>query len=539
MADDESIAERVEASDERYRLFADSISHLAWIANPDGWITWYNRRWHEYCGTTAEQMEGWGWQQVHDSAELPRVMERWQASIESGRPFDMTFPLRGADGVFRPFLTRVNPFLKPDGSVKYWFGTNTDISKQKRAEAEVIELFAREQRARAEAENASRLKDEFLATLSHELRTPLSAILGWSQLLRRHLKEGDGREGLLVIERNARMQVQLIEDLLDMSRIISGKLRIDVQQVDIATVINDAIEAVMPSAEAKSIRIVKVLDTRVTAVRGDAARLQQVVWNLLTNAIKFTPKSGKVHVALERVNSHVEISVADTGNGISEDFLPHVFERFRQADGTTTRQHSGLGIGLAIVKSIIDAHGGVVRAKSPGLGQGSTFSVELPLAVVHAEPKEPRRLHPAIPVRDSDSVCDDHVLEGVKILVVDDDKDGRELVRRVLAECRGTVLEVSNAADALEMIRAERPDVLLSDVGMPAMDGYELIRRVRQLPAAEGGGTPAAALTAFARSEDRRRALIAGYQAHVSKPTEPAELVAIVASLAGKIKPSS
>ncbi|MDQ3421410.1 MAG: ATP-binding protein, partial [Acidobacteriota bacterium] len=459
-------------------------------------------------------------------------------SIESGKPFDMTFPLRGADGVFRPFLTRVNPLLDGEGRVILWFGTNTDISDQKRNETEKEQLLESERRARADAEHASRLKDEFLATLSHELRTPLNAILGWSQLLRHHHSQAlDIGEGLTVIERNARMQAQLVEDLLDMSRIVSGKLRIDVQRVDVAGVIDEAIEAVRPAAEAKGLRIEKVLDTHVGAVRGDPARLQQVVWNLLMNAIKFTPRSGKVQVALERVNSHIEITVADNGEGITPEFLPHVFERFRQADAASTRKHSGLGLGLAIVKSIVEAHGGQVRVKSPGAGRGSTFSVELPLVIAQTSAEDRLRQHPRTTASDTNHpVCEERMLQGVSVLVVDDERDARELIRFLLEECHAEVMLAENAAEALEILRRSRPDVLLSDIGMPNQDGYALIRNVRELAASDGGDTPAAALTAFARSEDRRRALLAGYQSHVAKPVEPAELVTVVASLAGKLR---
>ncbi|MBA3638659.1 MAG: PAS domain S-box protein [Acidobacteria bacterium] len=525
-------------SEERFRQLANTIPQLAWMADPDGWITWYNQRWHDYCGTTPEEMEGWGWQRVHDPEALPAVMERWKSSIESGKPFDMTFPLRGADGVFRPFLTRVNPLLDGEGRVILWFGTNTDISDQKRNETEKEQLLESERRARADAEHASRLKDEFLATLSHELRTPLNAILGWSQLLRHHHSQAlDIGEGLTVIERNARMQAQLVEDLLDMSRIVSGKLRIDVQRVDVAGVIDEAIEAVRPAAEAKGLRIEKVLDTHVGAVRGDPARLQQVVWNLLMNAIKFTPRSGKVQVALERVNSHIEITVADNGEGITPEFLPHVFERFRQADAASTRKHSGLGLGLAIVKSIVEAHGGQVRVKSPGAGRGSTFSVELPLVIAQTSAEDRLRQHPRTTASDTNHpVCEERMLQGVSVLVVDDERDARELIRFLLEECHAEVMLAENAAEALEILRRSRPDVLLSDIGMPNQDGYALIRNVRELAASDGGDTPAAALTAFARSEDRRRALLAGYQSHVAKPVEPAELVTVVASLAGKLR---
>lgn len=397
------------------------------------------------------------------------------------------------------------------------------------------QLLENERAAREEAEHASEMKDQFLATLSHELRTPLSAILGWSQLLR--VRTGDESQlhhGLEAIERNARAQTQLIEDLLDMSRITSGKVRLDSQPVDPVSFIEAAVETVKPTAEAKRIRIEKILDPHAGPVSGDPGRLQQIVWNLLSNAVKFTPKDGKVQIRLERVNSHIELTVADTGIGIKPQFLPHVFERFRQADASTTRKFGGLGLGLSIVRNLVELHGGSVRVASPGEGQGATFTVLLPLTIVH-EPEEPmeRRVHPRSPdapdfdFRDSD-------LTGIKVLVVDDEPDARDLVRRVLTACKAKVITAAGVEDALTLIEREKPDVLLSDIGMPGADGFELLRRVRELGDDRGGRLPAVALTAFARSEDRTRALRAGFLVHVSKPMEPAELVATIASVVGR-----
>ncbi len=395
-------------------------------------------------------------------------------------------------------------------------------------------LLDSERAARAEAERASQMKDEFLATLSHELRTPLSSILGWSQVLRGGGKTpGDLQKGLDVIERNARVQTQLIEDLLDMSRIISGKVRLDIQPVQPMSFVEAAIETVRPAAEAKDIRIEKILDPQAGPVSGDPNRLQQVVWNLLSNAIKFTPKEGKVQVLLERVNSHIEISVADTGMGIEPRFIDHVFERFRQQDSSTTRRYGGLGLGLSIVKNLVELHGGTVRAQSAGAGQGATFSVLLPVAVLQrAEPRS--RVHPksAVPPTPELRTID---LTGVTVLVVDDQPDARELVARVLQDCNARVLTAGSAEDALALVERERPHVLVSDIGMPDVDGYELLRRVRALGEARGGKLPAIALTAFARSEDRTRALRAGFLVHVSKPVEPSELIASVASVAGRV----
>ncbi|HYC57796.1 MAG TPA: ATP-binding protein [Candidatus Binatia bacterium] len=405
-----------------------------------------------------------------------------------------------------------------------------------RAHDERQVLLDNEKKARVEIERASRMKDEFVATLSHELRTPLSAIMGWAHMLRSGDRPTeDVAKGMEVIERNARVQAQIIEDLLDMSRIVAGQLRLDVQQVNLSDVIEAAVTTVRPAAEAKSIRLQTVIDPGIRAVRGDPNRLQQIVWNLLSNAIKFTGRDGRVQVALERVNSHVEISVTDTGQGIAPEFLPHVFERFRQADGSTTRRHSGLGLGLAIVKQLVELHGGTVRARSSGDGKGSTFVVELPLMPIQEQPSTPERVHPRsdriiAPQTDKPSLVD------VRILLVDDEPDARELIGKILEEQGASVTRAGSALEALEVFQQQPPDVVISDIGMPDHDGYEFIRSVRKL---EGRGrpvTPAIALTAFARSEDRTRAMLAGYQRHLSKPVEPAELLATVASVAGVIE---
>ena len=401
----------------------------------------------------------------------------------------------------------------------------------KRARAEAETSAAEKERLYREARESSRLKDEFLATVSHELRTPLTAILGWAHMLRNGKFDSDSAlKAFETIERNARAQSQLIDDLLDVSRIITGKLRIDVRQVDPNSFVEAAIEAVHPAAEAKGLRLQKIMDTGVVSVSGDPVRLQQVVWNLLSNAIKFTSRGGKVQVRLERVNSHIEIVVSDTGAGIVPEFLPHVFDRFRQADQRTTRQHGGMGLGLAIVRHLVELHGGTVRAESPGEGQGSTFTVLLPVAPVYQAAVEGGRVHPA--ARDMlpsfDSV---DRLDGVRVLVVDDEPDTRELLKAGLGRCGADVIVAGSAAEALEAMLAAAPDLLISDIGMPGEDGYKLIGRVRALPEENGGRVPAIALTAYARVEDRMQALRAGYQMHVPKPVELAELVAVAASL--------
>lgn len=400
---------------------------------------------------------------------------------------------------------------------------------------ETDQLLDAERTARAESERAGRLKDEFLANLSHELRTPINAILGWSQLI----KPGESSveevaEAMDVIRRNARLQAHLIDDLLDMSRVISGKMRLDVQRVELPAVIDAALESVRPAAGAKNIRIEKVIDPLGGPVTGDPARLQQIIWNILSNALKFTDKGGKVQIVLERVNSHLDLSVSDTGAGISAEFLPHVFDRLSQADHLPARKYSGMGLGLAIVKSLTELHGGTVRVKSAGLGLGSTFIVSLPVSILHAKPDSKGGRHPA---SEHNDLCPPYAphLEGVRVLIVDDDADAMELVKRVLISCDAQVTTAASGARGLELLLEECPDVVLADIGMPGMDGYEFVKQVRGLEPERARNTPVVALTALARSEDRRRSMLAGFDLHVAKPVEPAELVAVVGRLARRV----
>ncbi len=434
----------------------------------------------------------------------------------------------------------------PHGAITGMLGFIQDISNRKSTEETLARLYESATKARAEAERAatekerllrqaeesSRLKEEFLATISHELRTPLSAILGWARMLRMgQLSKEDAAKALDTIERNARAQAQLVDDLLDVSRIITGKLRMDVRPSDPNAFIEAAVESVRPAAEAKGVRVQKVMDTGLLSIPGDPVRLQQVVWNLLSNAIKFTPRGGRVQIRSERVNSHLEIVVSDTGQGISSDFLPHVFDRFRQADQKTSRQHGGMGLGLSIVRHLVELHGGTVSAMSEGEGQGATFTVTLPITAVYQIDSSGGRVHPAarelLPAND----CTDR-LDGLTILVVDDEPDTRDLLKQGLEFCGATVRVAGSAAEAVDALVASVPDILISDIGMPGIDGYDLIRQVRGLPADSGGKVAAVALTAYTRIEDRLQALRAGYDMHVPKPVELAELVAVAASVA-------
>jgi signal transduction histidine kinase/DNA-binding response OmpR family regulator len=399
-------------------------------------------------------------------------------------------------------------------------------------------LLEKAQRARAAAEAASRAKDEFLAVLSHELRTPLNAVFGWASMLRSGELEGEAvTRALDVITRNANAQVQLIDDMLDVSRIVTGKMRLDVRPVDLRAVVEAALDVVRPAADAKGLQLQPVLDSRAIGITGDPDRLQQVVWNLLMNAVKFTPRGGRIQVHLQRVNSHVELVVSDTGQGIAPGVLPHVFERFHQADSTSTRQHAGLGLGLALVRHLVELHGGTVEASSGGEGQGSTFTVKLPVAIARpGEADEARpsrgRGHPTAAIA---AAARGPSLRGLRVLVVDDDRDGLELVATILITGGADVRTCASAAEGFEAIRAWQPDVLISDIEMPGEDGYTFIRKIRALGAAAIARTPAVALTAYGRAEDRLRSLSAGYSMHVPKPVDPAEITTVVASLAGQI----
>lgn len=410
-----------------------------------------------------------------------------------------------------------------------------EIIERKRSEEARAELLDREHLARKEAEEANRQKDEFLATVSHELRTPLTAILGWARLIRLGgLEQEEVLRALETIERNARAQTKLINDLLDISRIISGKLNLDLRQVDIVDVIKSALEGIRPMAFAKMIELNSSFATDIGLLQVDANRLQQVVWNVLSNAIKFTPRGGRVDVVLKRDESHAEIVFRDSGSGISPEFLPYVFERFRQADGSNTRRHGGLGLGLAIVRHLVELHGGTVAAASGGIGKGVTITVRLPLVLT--TDSEPRADDVSQPEINTVNPFESRPpgLDGLQVLMVEDQADARELFATVLTQYGAHVTAVSCATEALDALRHIKVDILISDIQMPEIDGYELIARIRKLTSTTNRMIPAVALTSHARTGDRMRSLLAGYQAHLAKPVEPVELVAVVASLAGR-----
>ncbi|HEX7250504.1 MAG TPA: PAS domain S-box protein [Burkholderiales bacterium] len=534
--------EKLHLSEERFRLLVDRVREYAiFMLDANGIIATWNSGAQRIKGYDAPEIIG-----KHFRTFYPKEV------ADAGYP-EYELKTAAADGAFsdegwrvRKDGTRfwahvtITALRDEEGRLRGFAKVTRDMTESKRTEAlesagaQREALLQSERSARIEAQRAMRIKDEFLATLSHELRTPLNAILGWAQVLRakgpaeRTPDEVD--RAMQIIERNARAQVRLIDDLLDLSRIMGGRLRLDVQELSLFDVVQAVVDSVEPTARAKNVRLEAILDPAGIVVSGDGARLQQVFWNLLTNAVKFTPKGGRIQVVLQRVNSHVEVSVTDTGIGIRGDFLPHVFDRFSQQDTSLQRKEGGLGLGLAITKQLVELHGGSVHAKSLGEGKGSTFTVNLPLAISRSSAKA-KRAHPTTG-ESSDSMPMPR-LDGLRALIVDDEPDARALIRSVLEKQGASVREASAAREAIEQLRADPPDVLVSDIGMPDLDGYQFIRQYRAMEP-KGSRLPALALTAFARTEDRKQAILAGYQAHLAKPFDIAEFVIVVAGLAGR-----
>lgn len=519
----------------------------------DGMIVSWNNSAERLYGYSAEEVKGRPISLLmppERADDFPEIMDRLKRGL---RVEHYETERLHKDGKIIQVSLTASPVMNDAGEIIGASAIARDITGRKQAEREREELLAseqiarreaqqatnlsaelliREQAARAQAEEASRMKDEFLATVSHELRTPLNAILGWAGILAKHPNDRPtAAQAIETIERNAKAQAQLIEDLLDVSRIITGRMRLDMQAVELALVIQAAVEAIRPAADAKEISLRLALDTHSVSVAGDPGRLQQIVWNLLSNAVKFTPKGGSVQVRLERSNSYIEITVSDSGRGISQEFMPYVFDRFRQADSSYNRVHAGLGLGLAIARQLVELHGGTIEAQSAGEGYGASFTVKLPttaakevarysnaapatnLQAAPAAPKSPRRL------------------DGLRLLVIDDEPDACDMLKTILGECGAEVQATASAAEGFEALRRWEPDVLISDIGMPFEDGYSLIERIRALPDEEGGQIAAIALTAHARTEDRLQALSSGFDAHVKKPLEPVELVTVIASL--------
>jgi PAS domain S-box-containing protein len=516
---------------ERIHGLFDAMPLSVWGATVTGEAYYCSKVWTSYSGLDA-RCSGWfGIDAAHPS-DNERVMRVIREALESGRSLETEVRFRRAsDNAYRWHLLRAVPDRDDEGNLTGWVGTATDIEEHKRSEQARIDLLAQEREARSEAQTANRMKDEFLATVSHELRTPLTAILGWARIIRGgKLDAARFMRGLDVIERNGRAQAAIIDDILDVSRIITGKLRLELDAIDLPAVVQAAIDTVRPAADAKNIKLEWSSELPSQRYSGDPDRLQQIVWNLLSNAIKFTPKDGHVEIATSQINSHLEIRVSDSGQGIDAAFLPHVFDRFRQADGTSTRRHGGLGLGLAIVRHLVELHGGTVHVDSPGEGLGATFTVRLPVRAVQVPARAPRE---ALPSRLSPRL-QNQPLAGLSVLVVDDEPDARELIATVLEQAGARALVAGGTQAALELLAREQPDVLLSDIGMSGSDGYALMREVRSLSPERGGLIPAAALTAYSRAEDARQAIESGFQRHVSKPVEPEALIAQVAALAGR-----
>jgi signal transduction histidine kinase/CheY-like chemotaxis protein len=525
-------AER-EANQRLHSLFAEAPVSVAVMRGPEFVFDLVNPRYEQMVGRTG--ILGKSFQAAFP--ELPDdapVLGMFAEVRRSGVPFvanEYALPLdRTSSGKLEEacFMFTCQPIREADGSVDTLLVIAVDVTEPVRLRRELEKLALRERIARGQAEAASALKDEFLSTASHELRTPLNAILGWARLLSAgDIERSSFERGMETIERNALAQVRLIEDILDGSRIITGKLRLDVRPLDLTTLLQAAIDVIRPAADAKQIAIRVTADPAAARMQGDPDRLQQVIWNLLNNAIKFTPKAGAVEVRLTRVDTSIELCVTDTGEGIGADFLPYVFERFRQADGSSTRRHGGLGLGLALVRHLVEAHGGTVRAKSEGVGRGSEFTVMLPVQAVFQESQISER-PPTMAVQSTPLLA---TLDGVSALVVDDEADARELVALVLRAAGAEVVTASNADEASDLVANSHFDILISDIGMPNADGYELMRRVRSPNGSRNAGLPVIALTAYAREQDRNRALEAGFQTHVSKPVEPSELVRVAVEL--------
>jgi PAS domain S-box-containing protein len=490
----------------------------------DGIVLTWNRAAERIFGYTAREMIG---RSIRVIVPDDRQSEEDDviARIRRGERVDHFETIRRRkDGSLIDISLTVSPILEPDGVVIGASKIARDITDRKRAETERARLLKI-------AQDASRLKDEFLATLSHELRTPLNAILGYTRMIRSGLLVGEKqRRAVDVIDRNATSLTEIIEDVLDVSRIISGKIRLNVRPVELQHLIRTGLETVRPAAEARGIRIEAILDSSNVPVSGDPERLQQILWNLLSNAVKFTERGGRVQVRLETVDFHVELAVSDTGVGIPEEFLPYVFERFRQADAGATREHGGLGLGLAITRHLVEMHGGTIHVSSAGRGAGCTFRVKLPLMIVHEPQETEGRVRPR--AHRTGGVIDVPPLDGVAVLAVDDDVDALLMVREILEAAGASVTTADSAGEALRLIEVAQPDVLLADVGMPRVSGFELIAQVRKSCNVRVRDVPAAALTAYARSEDRANALRSGFQLHLAKPIDPAELMEAIASLA-------
>jgi PAS domain S-box-containing protein len=505
-------------SEARYRMLTELVPQIVWTARPDGYLDYFNQRWAEFAGVDPAETEGWSWQPILHPEDQQRTVELWTQATQTGQLYECEHRVRNAAGEYRWLLSRAMPLRDKSGSIVKWFGTATDIHTWKQLEIERTQLLSEAEAAREEAEAANRSKDEFVAVVAHELRSPLNAISGWAKLLQTHKFDEDKRSKALdTIWRNTQTQVQLIEDLLDISRLVKGTLQINSAPVDLTQVIEAVLNNIRPIAEAKNIQLQLHL-TVTPLISGDFNRLQQVVVNLLNNAIKFTPTGGRVEIALEQVNAAVRLQVRDTGKGIAPEFLPYIFERFKQGQQNTGSK-DGLGLGLAIVKNLVELHGGTITAESAGIDQGTTFTVRLPRLEV-----------PAIERSRSTSPIHQNALTGIRILAVDDEPDMLSLITFVLQDFGAEVKSVTTAMAALDCLSQFKPDILISDLAMPGCDGYELVQQVKSDPE---GQIPVIALTSYASATYEERSLQAGFQRHLTKPVEPQVLVTAILDLIG------
>jgi PAS domain S-box-containing protein len=526
-------------SEEKFRILADTAPVMIWMSGTDKLCNFFNKLWLDFTGRAMEEEQGAGWMEGVHPEDYDRCMETYVRSFDAREPFKMEYRLRRHDGEYRWILDHGIPRFSLGGDFLGYIGSCMDINEIKRAEAE-REQLAREQVARAAAEAANRSKDEFVAMVSHELRSPLNAILGYTRMLRSGPMDRNAINNVTaIVERSAKAQLRIIEDLLDSARIITGKLRIEPEPIDLALALESALDTVRAAAEAKGVTLVADFGPQPEQTLGDSMRLQQVVWNLLTNAIKFTPEGGLVELRMEGVGDNVRITVSDTGKGIEPEFLPFVFDPFKQADLSSARRYGGLGLGLSLVKHLVELHGGTITVASEGAGRGATFTITLPRrhpGLIQAPP-------PAVALRETRvegafTIDHDLSLEGLNVLVVDDQEEARELLIHTLSDYGAHVSAVSSGVEALAFLSTppddRRPDIMILDIAMPDEDGYTVLNKARALVDAlspDMDQIPAIALTAHGRSEDRLRALQAGFDMHVAKPVEPAELAAVIASL--------
>ncbi|MGZ4965805.1 MAG: hybrid sensor histidine kinase/response regulator [Chthoniobacterales bacterium] len=497
------------------RQLADALPQIVWIARPDGRHLYYNHRWYEYTGMPIDRDVDEKWDHLFHPDDLDRANNQWTAALDAGEPYNIEFRFRRAsDGEYRWFLGRALPHRDAEGHITNWFGTCTDIHEQK-----LVELALRE--ARDEMRDENLRKDQFLATISHELRTPLNAIVGWARLMQEDLLNPTERtEAVDSIMRNAEAQAHLIEDVLDITRIINQKLHLEREVRSLSEIVLDAANAIRPSADGKEITLTVSTDAAGLLVHADARRLQQVILNLLTNAVKFTAKGGRISVRIAPRNSMAAVEITDTGKGISPELIPFIFERFRQGDSSSTRQHGGLGLGLAIAQQLVAMHNGRIEVESPGEGLGSRFTVLLPVVALEQDSVKAETRRPP----ENDPVAE-QALHGAHILVVDDDKTVRDLLKLALTKCGASVAAAASVPEALGLIKKRKPDVIVTDIAMPGTDGYEFIRTIRTLTVPEREHIPVIALTAFASEQDRQRAFEFGFDQHLAKPVDPLRLI--------------